>query len=311
MGRDRQSYGKLGSMTLRGPWLLVFALLAASCGSAAGPAAERGPQPVPSTTASSSVEPAPRPSATPASAPAEPSTTAGRPSLAPTEIVVIGDSFGRQFVEAVRVLMADRPDIELRYLMSAGPAFAGDDWAAAVAEFVPRPGRSTVFVTFGTWQSTPPEGVVDRLAQADLDAEITAFLEPVAVLATPQPPSLLLRPDVAENAANERLQQANAATRPLAVAAGLDVYEVTTGDSVVAGVNVVWVGPGGAEVAYPVRTPLDATHYCPAAALVMMRNGLERHGISIGSVTEANVAALFTATEGLGLFIDDGCEPLG
>ncbi|NNE72934.1 MAG: hypothetical protein HKN26_04665 [Acidimicrobiales bacterium] len=297
--------------------LVVASLLATACASdgatdlGAGGAASTvpgasdgsttiaGPEPSTGLRAASGTEVAGPPPDEPTAAPA------------PEEIVFVGDSFARQFFEAGRVLLAGHPAVDVRYLISAGPAFAGDDWPAVVAEFVPRPERAAVLISFGTWQSTPPPESADQLTAADLDAEIGSYLAPLAALATARPPSLLLRPDVDDAEADERLQRANAATRPLALAAGLDVYDVTGGEPAFGDRRAVEIAVDAQTVAhYPLRSPLDPTHYCPAAALAMVRDGLARQGVDLPLVTADQVDALFASTAGLGLFIADGCELL-
>ncbi len=219
----------------------------------------------------------------------------------------MGDSIARQISAAATVIAP--VDVAVAYLVSVGPAFAGDAWPSPLYEFVPEPATTAVIVSFGTWQSAPPPHVEDQLFALEeqaLQAEIEAYLEPMVGLGLPNGPALWLRPSVDAVEANELLRQANALIEPIAIRLGVRTHYVLDGlDDVVGGRPAVRIE----GVPYPVRND-DATHYCPAPALVIARDALIAEGIDVDPPTGLSVARLITETDGLGLFQTEGCEPL-
>ncbi len=254
--------------------LLVVGLALAACTDGAAESTVAG-SPAPSTTPTSSTTVAVG-VATTTAAPVAPTTTA-EPEAAPakvpvSEVLVIGDSIGRQLAYAAEVLLADSGPPS-RYLISAGPGYYGASWPNVLATFAPDQRVRLVVVSFGIWQAAPPEGAAPDVTEQITD-QISTYLGAVAAWAGPDARLVFaLVPDNDDPVVNDALTRVNPIIVGEAERLGftVDVLPSTT--------DAATVEVGG--VAYRLRSPDDATHYCPVPMLAI------GHDLLNGRVTDA------------------------
>jgi len=272
---------------------LAMLALVAACGSDTGDTAP------PATTAAPTLAPPPT---TPPPTTTAPTPTSMPPEAPPGQLLVVGDSIAGQLYWALDQRSRVRGGPEVRYLLTAGPAFS-QDWPEPLPDFVTDPADTAVIVSFGVWHASPPEPVAHLVDGASAGHDDTvAFLGPIAELGTWRAEVHLLA-DIDDPEADARIQQVNADISRAATEVGLPVHHLLSGGD---GDQPARVHVG--DVSLPVRNGADATHFCAAAALVMADQMLDDLRVPASAVTLADLDDLLDATRDTSYFTADGCS---
>ena len=210
-------------------------------------------------------------------------------------LLFVGDSISAQLHFAAIQRSAARGGPEIRWLLTAGPAFNAG-WPEPLPQFIDEPSRTAIITSFGVWQAVPPEHVADLIAatsRAELLAEIEAFLAPLAAPDLARTTQVLLLHSIDHPPADAKLQTANSMIVEVAEVQGLPVSSTLPGTDSEG--NPAFVVIEGQR--FPVRnTRGDETHYCAAAALVMADEILDDLGVLAKSPTLADLDDLYALT---------------
>jgi hypothetical protein len=236
-------------------------------------------------------------------------TATSTTTAAPREIetlIFVGDSVAKQISIAAVERSGDRSGPEVRFLLTWGPTYLGDQ-LEDLPGLIPDPATTAVVASFGAWQAVPPEGFDRSPGSADPEtfkAEVRGFLERLTAPGPVASTTLLLQHSIEVDGVADELTLTNALIEEVASEFGMPVRYMLPGWTLDGEPHTVTLN----DQKFPVRRWNDGIHFCAAAALVMADEILDRLAVPGQAADDGDIETIYWfRPENFSLW---GCEAL-